>query len=857
MSTFMQGAWSLLLNRYCATDDVVFGITVSGRPYELAGVESMVGLLINTLPVRVKLAADDSCLTSLKNLQNSVAGLLEFEHTSLKEIQEWCDLPRNLALFDTLMVFENFAGSGSAFDLGGEVELASSHLSRTNYPLTIMVEPGAQLRLQVVYQRTRFDDDAIERLLAHLTNIVVAMTENIDQPIASFELLSAEERRTLTEEWNATRRQCPEVSVNRLFEQQAKLTPDAVAVVHEGAQLTYSELNASANQLAHYLKDLGVGPEGLVGICLERSIEMVVAVLATLKAGGAYVPLDPTYPESRLAFMLADSGVQVLLTEDRLLKRLPEYSGRIVRRGDQNIQISDTALINEASRENLSESPAAEHVAYVIYTSGSTGNPKGAMIEHRSLVNFALAAAHAYEISPRDRVLQFASLNFDTSAEEIFPALCSGACLVLRTDAMISSARDFLGGCDEFGVTVLDLPTAYWHELTDEICADKLALPQSLRLLILGGEKALPERLASWQALDDAGAVRLVNTYGPTEATIVATMSELSAGGTRAPQQLAEVPIGRPIANALVYVLDPLLRPVPVGIPGELYLGGAGVARGYLRRPDLTAEKFIPNPFSHEAGQRLYKTGDVVRYQSDGQLQFIGRIDHQVKVRGFRIELEEIEQALRTNERVSDAVVLVTEDAGVDKRLVAYVVSARGAESTGSDLRESLTSRLPAYMLPSAFVMLDALPLTPNGKLDRQALVRIEHQGVDSSADFAAPRGFLEESIAKVWCSLLKLERVSVHDNFFELGGHSLLGAKLISNLRRDMNINLKLIDVFQSPTIASLAALIYQRQTEEEPDDDLGSLLAELQSLSDEEAALTLAEELRQEPQITQSSLI
>lgn len=872
MSTLMQGAWSLLLSRYCAADDVIFGITVSGRPYDLPGVESMVGLLINTLPVRVKLAPEDSCLASLKKLQNSVAGLLEHEHTSLKDIQEWSELPRNLPLFDTLMVFENFAGSGSLFDLNGAIEMASSHFSRTNYPLTIVVNPGAQLRLQVVYQRSRFDDDAIERMLAHLTNIVAAMTENMSKSVASLELLTEAERRTLLVEWNATQKEISgEKSINRLFEQQAEFTPHAVAVIHEHAQLTYSELNARANQLAHYLKELGVGPECLVGICLERSIEMVVAVLATLKAGGAYFPLDPTYPKGRLAFMLVDSGVQVLLTENRLLEHLPDYGGRIVRLGDQD---NDSELISAQSRENLSEAVTAGGLAYVIYTSGSTGNPKGTMIEHGSLVNFTLAAADAYEISPADRVLQFASLSFDTSAEEIFPALCRGACLVLRTDSMISSARDFLGGCAEFGVTVLDLPTAYWHELTDELCADNLSLPQSLRLVILGGEKALPERLRSWQELDNAGAVavRLVNTYGPTEATIVATMSDLSAGSTRIlrvsptgetpvpqmlPQMLAEVPIGRPIQNAIVYVLDPLLRPVPVGIPGELYLGGAGVARGYLHRPELTAEKFIPNPFSREAGQRLYKTGDVVRYQSDGELQFLGRIDHQVKVRGFRIELEEIEAAIRWHESVADAVVIVTEDAGGNKRLVAYVVSAHGIELTNSDLREFLTRKLPAYMLPSTFVMLDALPSMPNGKLDRQALPLVERQRADLDTDFEAPRSFLEESLAKAWCSLLHLDRVSVHDNFFELGGHSLLGAKLISNLRRDMNISLKLIDVFQSPTIASLAELIYQRQTEDESEDDLVSLLAELQSLSDEEAELTLAKELGQNPQRTQISQI
>ena len=871
VAALLQGAWGVLLSRYCAVDDVIFGMTVSGRPYDLAGVESMVGLLINTLPVRVKLAAQDSCLENLKKHQTRVAGLFEHEHTSLQYIREWSELPPNLPLFDTLMVFENFAGSGSAFDLDGKIELVSSHLSRTNYPLTLVVEPGVQLRLQLVYQCSRFDDDAIERMLAHLAIIIASMAEDMNQPIAALPLLTEAERHTLIVELNETRKEISnEKCINRLFEQQVELTPYATAVIHERAQLTYSELNARANQLAHYLKSLGVGPERRVGICLERSIEMVVAVLATLKAGGAYLPLDPTYPRSRLDFMLQDGGVEVLLTNDRLLENLPGYGGRIVRLGDQGSEAADneTELINAQSKDNLSEAPAAANLAYVIYTSGSTGTPKGTMIEHDSLVNFTRAAAEAYEISPADRVLQFASLSFDTSAEEIFPALCQGACLVLRTDSMISSAVDFFGGCTEFGVTVLDLPTAYWHELTDELATDKLSLPSSMRLVILGGEKALPERLRSWRELGGASAVRLVNSYGPTEATIVATMSDLSASGTRILRAshtaetpvsavLAEVPIGGPISNATVYVLDPLLRPVPVGIPGELHLGGMGVARGYLNRADLTAEKFIPNPFSSQVGQRLYKTGDVVRYRSDGELQYLGRIDHQVKVRGFRIELEEVEQAIRSHENVSDAVVIATEDANSNNRLVAYVVAARDTELTGSEVREFLTRQLPAYMVPSAFAMLDSLPLMPNGKLDRQALPRVAAQRTDSETAFQPPRTFLEEALAKSWCGLLQLDRVSVHDNFFELGGHSLLGAKLISTLRRDMNVCLKLIDVFQSPTIASLAELIYQRQTEDEAEADLISLLAELQNLSDEEAELTLAQELTQHPPATQISQI
>jgi amino acid adenylation domain-containing protein len=833
ISTVLQAAWAVVTSRYAATNDVLFGITVSGRPYDLPGIETLVGLLINTLPLRIKIAPEESCLSTLQKVQNSVAGLLEHEHSALSQIQEWCDTPRSLPLFETLVVFENFSGSGSSFDLEGPVHLLHSHLSRTNYPLTLVVDPTAELRLQVIYDAGRFDADAIERLLGHLGNVLKAMVANIEQPIASLSMLSAAEAKTLLIDWNDGQKDSSLAGdiypISRLFEQQVERTPHAIAVVHQRLQMTYAELNAKANKLAHHLKNLGVGQESLVGVCVERSVEMLVAVLATLKTGGAYLPLDPTYPKSRLDFMLNDSGVKVLLSEARLLQALPEYNGTIVCLDE------DAAVIDGCNDDNLSEAARPIDLAYVIYTSGSTGNPKGTMVEHHSIVNFIEAAAQEYAISPADRVLQFASLSFDTSAEEIFPALIKGATVVLRTDAMLSSARDFLHACDELEITVLDLPTAYWHELADELTTDSLRLPESLRLVILGGEKALPERLASWRQRASA-TVRLVNTYGPTETTVVATVCDL-AMMTNEPPINNEVPIGRPLRNTLVYVLDPDLRPVPIGVPGELYIGGAGVARGYLHRPELTAEKFITNPFGDARAPRLYKTGDVVRYRSDGNIEFLSRLDNQVKIRGFRVEAGEVEQAIRSHARVSDVIVLVQEDAAGEKRLVAYVVAAQAKQPTTTELREFLSTRLPAYMLPSAFVVIESFPLLPNGKINRQALPSFKQERPTLDAAFAPPRSPLEESVARVWREVLKKEQVGIRDNFFELGGHSLLGAKLISNLRRSLHCELSLIDVFQSPTIERLTEVIYQRQTENAAEEELGVLLAELQNLSDDEA--------------------
>jgi amino acid adenylation domain-containing protein len=827
MSTVLQAAWALVLSRYCGTNDVVFGITVSGRPYELPGIETLVGLLINTLPLRVGTTSDDTCSSLLQKVQTTVGGLLDHEHNALAQIQDWSDVPRHQSLFETLLVFENFAGNGSSFDLNGLIELIRSHLSRTNYPLTIVVDPGEQVQLQAVYHPSRFDAAAIERLLGHLAYVLEQMIENVEAPVASLQILTPGEAQTLLLDWSAAEPMIDIEPINRWFEKQVARTPNAIAVEHSDRRLTYAELNARANQLAHHLSSLGVGPENLVGICVERSIEMLVAVMATLKAGGAYLPLDPTYPEARLDFMLRDSDAKVVISQERLLAVVPNYTGATV------CFDRDSALIDGCSSDNLPHAADAGNIAYVIYTSGSTGTPKGTLIEHRSLVSFVNAAGNEYGIAAADRVLQFASLNFDTSAEEIFPALVTGATVVLRTDSMISSARDFLGKCAELRISVLDLPTAYWHELTAELGTDHLQLPEALRLVIIGGEKALPERLAAWRQRA-SGEVRLLNTYGPTETTIVATTCDIA--NTRL-ETNREVPIGRPLRNTLAYVLDSALRPVPVGIPGELYLGGEGVARGYLNRPDLTAQKFVANPFGDERAPRLYRTGDVVRYQPDGTIEFLGRIDNQVKIRGFRVETGEIEQALRTHEQVSDAIVLVREDEDGDKRLVAYVVSLTPEHPTTTELRDHLIASLPAYMLPTAFVMLENFPLLPNGKIDREALPRPEQNRPSLDVGFQGPRSPLEESIAKTWGEVLKLDRVGIHDNFFELGGHSLLGAKLISNLKRSLNCELNLIDVFQSPTVERLAQVIYQRQTESAAEEELAVILTELQTLSDDEA--------------------
>ncbi|MGI0489248.1 amino acid adenylation domain-containing protein [Pantanalinema rosaneae CENA516] len=588
-------------------------------------------------------------------------------------------------------------------------------------------------------------------------------------------------------------------SIHSLFEAQVQRSPEAIATMFAGTTLTYRELNQRANQLARYLQTLGIGSESLVGICVERSLDMLVGILGVLKAGGAYVPFDPAYPQERLAWMMADSQISILLAQSNTLSALPDHSTTVI------CLDTDWQTIASFSSENLLPIPG-NNLAYIIYTSGSTGKPKGVMIEHQSLVNYTEAAIAAYKLTASDRVLQFASISFDASAEEIYPCLCVGATLVLRTDWMLASVATFLQTCQEWQLTTLSLPTAYWHQVTIALETQVLTLPPTLRLIMIGGEKALPARVAAWQ-YHVGNQIRLLNTYGPTESTIVATVYDLMQFEPLSTS--VEVPIGKPLSNIDVYVLDGDRQPVEIGTVGELYLGGAGLARGYLNRADLTSEKFISYAMSEQTSCRLYRTGDLVRCLPDGNLEYLGRIDQQVKIRGFRIELGEIESALIQHPDVREAIVVDRESATGDKQLVGYVVQHQPGSLTTLDLRQFLKQILPAYMLPSAFVWLDSLPLTANGKLDRKALPIPDREQSPASVDMVAPRTPMEQGLAEIWTEVLGLKTLSIMDNFFELGGHSLLGTQVISRIRDRWQLELPLRYLFNAPTIAELAQLI------------------------------------------------
>jgi amino acid adenylation domain-containing protein len=819
-NTLVQGAWALLLSRYSGEEDVVFGATRACRRSAVEGAESMVGLLINTLPVRVRVPNEMPLIPWLQELRTQWIALRDYEHTPLVEIQGWSDIPAGQQLFESILVFENYQLNSTLQAQGGNWENREFRLlERTNYPLTVAGYLEPSFLLKIGYDRRRFDDATITRMLGHLKTLLEGMSANPEQQLMDLPLLTAPEQHQLLVEWNNTQADYPQdACIHQLFEAQVERTPDAVAVVSKDHQLTYRELNTRANQLAHYLRLLGVKPDTLVAICIERSLEMVVGFLGILKAGGAYVPVDPAYPHERRAYQIQDSQTPIILTLERLVTSLPEHKAQVV------CLDTDWQVIAQQSQENPLSETTPQNLAYLIYTSGSTGKPKGAMVTHQGMVNHNVAIAKQFnwEKSDRaDRVLQFSSMSFDIIVAEMFPSLISGAAVILRPEEMLSTT-DFLRFVEQQRVSVVHLPTAFWHELVHGLSLVKKPLPACLRLVFVGGEKISRSAYMTWLQLVGKYP-RLLNAYGPTETTVTATLYDLAAA-SEDDQTLTEIPIGRPIANAQVYILDRQLQPVPIGVPGELHIGGAGVGRGYLNHPELTANKFIPNPFSDKPDARLYKTGDTGRYLPDGNIEYVGRIDYQVKIRGFRIELGEIEAVLEQHPAVQQAVVIARKDVSGNKRLVAYLVPKPEQSFTTSELRQFIKQKLPDYMLPSALVELDTLPLTPNGKVDRRALPTPDLSRQESTETFVAPRDELELQLTKIWEQVLGIQPIGIRDNLFELGGHSLLVARLFDQIEKAFQKNLPLTTIFQAPTVEQLANILRQ-EVKSEPSSSLAAI--------------------------------
>ncbi|MBW8843399.1 MAG: amino acid adenylation domain-containing protein, partial [Burkholderiales bacterium] len=786
-------SWAVLLSRLTGQQDVVIGTAAAGR--NRAEIEPLIGCFVNSLPLRFTLKRQDSVADLLAQTRHSTLAAQANQDIPFEQIVEALNPVRSTAhnpIYQVMFTWQN-APEGE-LDLPGLQMLPVGTPTRAaQFDLEVsMSESNGCIVAGLGYASALFDATSIEQQIEEWRTLLQAMVEDDSACVLRLPLLPETEQAQLLA-FNATETDFDtELCIHQLFEQQVRLRPEATALVFEQECLSYAALNARANQLAHHLVALGVGPDTRVAICLPRSTEMVVALLATLKAGAAYVPLDPAYPAQRLAFMLEDCRAAVLLSHSDCAQALPASAGVPL----LWLDAPHPAWLLAPQHDPLVPGLTPAHLAYVIYTSGSTGLPKGVMVAHGGLVNYAHAAAQAYALAVSDRALQSSSVSFDIAVDEIFTTLACGATLVLLPAQRLPDIAEFERVIEQHHITVLNLPTAYWHEWVTELEESGTPLAASLRLVISGGEAAAALRVKQWHRLAGARA-RWLNSYGPTETVAGVTFGAVGDAET--------VHIGRPLPNTRIHILDAWGQPCPIGVAGELHIAGAQLARGYLNRPELTAERFVPDPFG-APGSRMYRSGDLARWRADGTLDFLGRNDHQVKIRGFRIELGEIEAALQACPGVREAVVLARQD-GDHKRLVAYVVGEEESASPEA-LRTQLSTRLPEYMLPVAYVLLPALPLTPNGKLDRLALPEPDASALGSSA-YEPPQGPLEETLAALWCELLGLAQVGRHDDFFDLGGHSLLAVQLVSRIRSCLGIDTAVAGIFQQPTLHGLAHIL------------------------------------------------
>ncbi|GAA1418182.1 hypothetical protein GCM10009601_13380 [Streptomyces thermospinosisporus] len=797
VNTVLQGAWALLLARHAGVDDVVFGATVSGRPDQLAGAESMVGMLINTLPVRVRVESTAPVADWLAQLQRSQVEARQYEYVPLPRVQACSDVDRGEELFRTLVVFENYPMDDEAAAAHGLRVRGLTGTEATNYALNLIAYGGEELSYTLAYDAELYDEETAARLCGHLEALLTALPAagEAASPVAEVPMATAAEAELTVHGWNDTAHDLPDASLPELFAARAVAHPSAVAVVYGDQEVTYRELDERSSRLAHHLASLGARPGTRVGLFLERGTHAVVALLAVLKAGAAYVPLDPAYPADRLEYMIGDAGVEVLVTEEGTGDRLPSCGVRSV-----NLD-RDASAIGTHPPTAPVPGPAPDDVAYVMYTSGSTGTPKGVLTPHRAVVRLVHEAAYT-DIGPGDTVAQFASLSFDASTFEVWAALLRGARLAVHPQGLPSTAA--LGRfLEEHDVTHLWLTAGLFHQVAD----DDIGVLAGLRQLIAGGDRLSPEHCA--RVLDAHPALRLTNGYGPTEATTFTTTHDVrgDAGGDAV--AAGPVPLGSPLPNTRVYVLTEGLTPAPVGVPGELYIAGDGLAHGYLGRPGLSAERFVADPFG-APGTRMYRSGDLVAWRADGTLEFLGRTDSQVKIRGFRVETGEVEAALVTHPAVGDAAVVpCTDPASGRTVLVGHVVPAGAAPVPGTaGLRAHLAASLPEHMIPSVFTTLSALPLTANGKVDRAALPA-PRERLGTGTAYQAPATPTEELVAEVWQELLGAERVGVHDNFFELGGDSLLALRTVSRINSLFRTELSPRDLFERPTVAETAACV------------------------------------------------
>jgi amino acid adenylation domain-containing protein len=826
----LLAAFQVLLSRYSGQQEVVVGSPVAGR--QRAETEDLIGFFVNTLALRTDLSGGPTFREVLGRVRETCLEAYAHQELPFERLVEELRPERSLShqpLFQVM--FQTQSSMGEVAGLSGlQLQRLKCGNETAKFDLLLtMVETGKQLSGELNYSTDLFEPETVQRLVGSFQELLQGLTADPEQEIAELPLLTAADRQRLLHEWNETSTDDPPDScIHQYFEAQAARTPEAMAVIFGAEQLSYQELNERANQLAHQLREQGAGPESLVGVLLERSPAMVVSLLAVLKAGAAYLPLDPAYPAERLAFMLKNSGAQILITQDELRARASQTSAKLV--------LVDGAhpFITCYAKDNPTTSVAADNLAYVIYTSGSTGQPKGVAITHRSAGVLLEWATRAFSLDELQRTFFATSICFDLSVFELFAPLSCGGTVLLAENVLTAAC-------------LAEMPSPTLINAVPSAMAELVRLggvPRGVRVVNLAGEPLSRQLLESLSALPHVE--RVWNLYGPTEDTTYSTGTVVTADSRLTPS------IGASLSGRRAYVLDERMALVPVGVAGELYLGGDGLSRGYLGHPSLTAERFVPDPYSAEPGARLYRTQDITRWRNTGELEYLGRRDHQVKVRGYRIELQEVEATLARWHGVREAAVAVSEAADGNKELVAYVVL--NDPKTGIDeLRAWLREQLPEFMVPAWFEKLDHLPLTPNGKIDRRALPQPNHSEMQRKA-YARPRTELERDLVNIWAELLKVDRIGINDNFFELGGHSLLAARMTGRVRDTYVVELPLRTIFEAPTIALLAQRIDKLQTtgseailtripaRPRGGGDFGQLLAELDRLSEEDVRARLA---------------
>ncbi|MBK8549759.1 MAG: non-ribosomal peptide synthase/polyketide synthase [Ignavibacteria bacterium] len=793
LNTVMQGVWSYLLHQYTGSNDIVYGIAVSGRPDNLPGIEKRVGMYVNTLPFHSTIQKDREIVQWLKELQSNQISSVQYQYTPLNNIQRWTGVSGDL--FDSLLVFENYPVNEMIKSKQWSLRVENFMVEeQTNFPLTIMIESSEEINVRFSYNSEILKNEYVKKIREHFNNVLIQITSDEVSSAGEINLLSKSEEHQLLVEFNNTAAEYPKnISITDLFEEQAEKTPDRIALVFDDKNLTYKELNEKANQLAHYLKSKGVTAETPVPICMERGMEMIIGIIGILKAGGAYVPVDPHYPAERISFMLEDSGAEVMISSKDVRLKLP------VTKKIKNI-VTDTGKtkseINKQPVHNLKDKVSPENLIYVLYTSGSTGNPKGVRMPGSSLVNLLLWQDKQF-VNNQRRVLQFTSLNFDVSFQEIFSTLCFGSTLCLISRDRRIDMSEVLKDIDKYKITHLFVPYIVLKNLAEVILSGK-GDSYSLEEIITAGEQL--KLTNDINELLEKSNINIVNQYGPTETHVVSSY-KLERGN-----ELPSLPpIGKPVDNTQLYVADESGQLVPIGVPGELYIGGVQLARGYLNLTELTKEKFIQNPFENK-DSIVYRTGDLVRWLPDGNIEYLGRIDDQVKIRGYRVEPGEIESAIQESGLVSASVVIAKEDKDGNKRLIGYVVADEAFDKDGIILY--LKSRLPEYMVPAFWVELESIPVTPNGKTDKKALPDPDIT-MELSNQYEAPRNETEEKLAAIWKELMGLERIGVNDNFFELGGHSLLATRAVSLIEKEFSINIPVKALFDFTSISELGKYI------------------------------------------------